>query len=118
MTDGMNRPTKHGLGSPPNDGAPRPNPPRGYDQTPEMLAVEDAAAEQTIRRQGFLAGLRRAANLICYECGHPSQDGAEMEAAVRQGGRWVHRFAGTDNARYCRAGHIHDEIIDMERAKP
>ncbi len=64
-----------------------------------------------------IATMKRDTQLICYECGHPHLDGAEMEAAIRQGGRWVHRFSGTDDVRYCRAGPIHDLIAQMEKAR-
>lgn len=120
MTDKQDRRTEHGLRSPANDGTPRPKPPKpteyeqthppemfsGYNQTPEMLAAEDAAKEQVIHKQGELDGLRKAAKLICYHCAN------DWPLTTRRPFGWNHRGATSFR---CPSSAIHDQIARLEK---
>ena len=128
MDDSMGKPTRRGLRSPANDGAPRPKPPRpteyeqthpaemfsGYNQTPEMLAAEDAANEHVIHKRGELDGLRKAVRAMCTECraGHVPQ-----LQETHLGDWWFHEDDPNASCRNdCEASPIHDVIAQTVKA--
>lgn len=61
MTDNMDKPSKHGLRRPPNDGAPQPKPPRPWPKAGPLPKVRCRCCKQVPEGGGWrdVVGFRR-----------------------------------------------------------